>query len=70
MSAYLNREEQEKAHQEINAMYLRNFIHYHKNRIFRTRLAALHKFPVGVEPDEDETSAEKSKKILKDFGVE
>ena len=48
----------DKEVKETIAMYLRNFIHYHKNRIFRASKGMLHKFPEGVEPDEDETSTE------------
>lgn len=52
---------------ELNDMYRRNFLHYHANRIFRASKGKLHAFPEGVEPDEDETSAKKSKTILKLF---
>ena len=52
------------------AIISRNFEHYHKNRIFRASKGKLHQFPEGVEPDEDETSAEKSEKILAERGVE
>ena len=51
-----------------DAMRLRNFLHYHKNRIFRASKGNLHVFPDRVRPDEDETSAEKSITILKQFG--
>jgi len=46
------------------AMHKRNFWHYHANRIYRALKGKLHVFPEGVEPDEDETSVEKSRQIL------
>ena len=49
------------------AMLRRNFMHYHQNRIFRASVGKLHQFPDHVRPDEDETSAEKSAKILENM---
>lgn len=49
------------------AFQKRNFLHYHANRIFRASKGKLHTFPEGVVPDEDETSAEKSMKILEEL---
>lgn len=43
------------------AMLKRNFLHYHAHRIFRASVNRLHQY-------EDETSEEKSRKILEKGG--